>query len=153
MVLGEISVNQCKSNVYLLLFTITACFQLLLASAVIYGYSSLLVIFKDLRLYRNECKGNLSNILAGNSSSSSLLGGYSGAMLSNITCPVRDQALNLPFAFGMIMMSIVKIPLGNLVDTIGAKSSQYIGWYYFYIFIYFLFFLYNLVRLKCGIPH
>ena len=140
MILGEITVHQCKSNVYLLLFTIAACFQLLLASGVIYGYSSLLVIFKDLRLYQNECKGNLSNILAGNSSSSSsLLGGNSGAMLSNITCPARDQALNLPFAFGMILLHTVKIPLGNLVDTIGAKSCQYIGWYYLYTFIFFFF--------------
>ena len=141
MNLGEISVHQCKSNVYIFLFMTSACLQLVISSATIYGYSSLLVIFKNLGLYQDLCQDfidittNLSTTAAtgglNSSTSSPLLFVTSFAAnngSSSVTCQARDKALNLPFAFGMIFVSFVKIPLGNLIDTIGAKASQYIGW-------------------------
>ena len=138
MIVGEISVHQCKSKVFLFLFMTSACFQLIIASAAIYGYSSLLIIFKNLGLYRDLCQ--VFNDLSSNSSTAAATGdgGINSSTSSpllltsngnrSITCSARDKALNLPFAFGMIFISLMKIPLGNLIDTIGAKASQYIGW-------------------------
>ena len=125
MALGEITVQQCKSKVYLTIFSIVACFQMILASAVIYGYASLLVVFKDLELYKSLCHDFTSN---GNSTGNDTL---TSVVLNNedvLSCPARDKALNLPFAVAIILSSFIKIPLGKLVDTFGAKSSQYFGW-------------------------
>ena len=128
MALGEITVQQCKSTLYLALFSFVACNQMILSAGVIYGYASLLVIFKDMKLYNRECNGasKLSN------STSSLAFGNStgGEVIINEDsfCPAQDKSLNLPFAIGVILKSLVKFPLGNLVDTFGAKSSQYLGW-------------------------
>lgn len=81
-------------------------------SAILYGYSSLLVIFKDMKIYQQLCREspvkNSTGIPFG--------------------CNEQDKALNLPFAFGSIFQCLVKIFLGNIIDRIGAKSSQYVAW-------------------------
>ena len=131
MALGEITVQQCKSTVYLTIFSMVACFQMVLTASVIYGYSSLLVVFKDLKLYRSLCEEFTPTI--GNSTGTDAL---TSAVLNNedfLSCPARDKALNLPFAVGIILTCVIKIPLGSLVDFFGAKSSQYFGWYVLYI--------------------
>ena len=130
MALGEITVHQCKSTLYLALFSFVACFQMILSTAVIYGYASLLVIFKDMKLYQSECNEG-SEIF--NSTGTLTFGNSTGSEViidedNDLFCTARDKSLNLPFAMGMILQSLVKIPLGNLVDTFGAKSSQYLGW-------------------------
>ena len=135
MALGEITVQQCKSSSYLALFSAVACFQMILTTAVMYGYASLLVVFKDLKLYQSECAASevtttphlFNSTINGNSST----GGNSVIYgdTDDLFCPARDKSLNLPFAIGMVLQSVVKIPIGNLVDTFGAKSSQYLGWY------------------------
>ena len=134
MALGEITVQQCKSTLYLTLFSAVACFQMILATAVMYGYASLLVVFKDLRLYQSECDLSESAHLF-NSTAISSPNYYGNSTTGGVVvenddffCPARDKSLNLPFAIGMILQSVVKIPLGNLVDTFGAISSQYLGW-------------------------
>ena len=128
MSLGEITVQQCKSTLYLALFSFVACFQMILTTGVIYGYASLLVIFKDMKLYQSECNAgselfNSTGILTFDNST----GGEVNEE-GNLFCPARDKSFNLPFAIAVIIQSLVKIPLGNLVDTFGAKSSQYLGW-------------------------
>ena len=128
MALGEITVQQCKSTFYLAVFSLVACLQMIMSTGLIYGYASLLVVFKEMKLYNSKCNGgselfNSAGTLAfGNSTG--------GEVITNgdSFCPARDTSLNLPFAVGVILQSLVKVPLGNFVDTFGAKSSQYLGW-------------------------
>ena len=121
---AEVTVQQCKQTKFLVVFSIVACLQVTLASSILFGFSSLLVIFKDLNLYRDKCLND--GTLSGSFNAST--GNEGGGKLPNLSCPDRDRALNLAFAIGMILHYVVKIPLGNLVDTFGAKSSQYLGW-------------------------
>ena len=128
MALGEITVHQCKSTLYLAVFSFVACFQMIMSAGLIYGYASLLVVFKDLKLYQSECNGG-SELF--NSTGTLTFGNSTGGEVNedgNLFCPARDKSLNLPFAIAVIIQCLVKIPLGNLVDTFGAKSSQYLGW-------------------------
>lgn len=119
MVLKQLNIHYFKEPAYRVAFIIVASIQVILASAPIFGYSSLLMIFKELRLYQELCDTSVyaMNITA------------NATIIDDVTrtCKEQDRALNLPFAFGMIVHYIVKIPLGTLVDTFGAKSSQYIG--------------------------
>ena len=128
MALGEITVQQCKSTLYLAVFSLVACLQMILTTGVIYGYASLLVIFKGMKLYNSKC--NRASKLS-NSTSTLAFGNSTGCEVTfneDSFCPAQDKSLNLPFAIGVILKSLVKFPLGNLVDTFGAKSSQYLGW-------------------------
>ena len=119
MLFGELSAHICVQRTYLTAFVIVAAFQVIISSSVIFGYSSLLVIFKDMKLYQNVCPEPIS-FTSSNVTEEEATG--------FVSCSAKERALNLPFAIGMILHFLVKIPLGSFIDNIGAKSSQYIGW-------------------------
>lgn len=109
-----------SNNTYLVLFYLAAMFQMFFMSCIIVGYSSLLVIFKKEGFYSYLCRGNIT---INNSSSS----------LSALGNPVPDGCLaqleryNLVFTVAVSSLNLVKLPVGNFVDLIGARSSQYVG--------------------------
>lgn len=111
-----------KKPFYLSSFFICAAVQVVLTSAPLFGYSSMLVIFKDLKLYHHVCM-NDEKIITENSTSHNFT-----TTPEIFSCNKQDKALNLPFAFGIILHTGVKVFIGYVVDYTGAKTSQYIGW-------------------------
>lgn len=122
MVFAELSAQTCKKKIFLTAFIIVAAFQIILSSSILFGFSSLLVVFKDLKLYEDTCKE--PSFTSSNFTDTK----FSNEEATWVSCSAREKALNLPFAVGMILHFLVKIPLGGFIDNIGAKSSQYIGW-------------------------
>lgn len=129
MVKVYIDICSYKNPVYLGAFFICIVIQVLLTSAPLFGYSSLLIIFKEMKFYQQLCptayKPWISNLTQFNLTNNDL----SSSTTNIISCDQQDKALNLPFAIGVILHSAVKVFIGRVIDYTGAKTSQYIGWY------------------------
>ena len=105
-------------NWYLGLVIFFAFLQILLTSAPLFGYSSLLVIFKRMDLYHQMCPN--SNSTSANST-----------MFTSTDydiCEAQEAALDLPFAFGAFLHNAVKVIIGNIIDRYGSRVCNLIGW-------------------------
>lgn len=110
--------SQFNKPWFLTLFLIIAIIQLFLASSAIYGYSSILVIFKKMKFYQSLCE---TKNLTGTRNKTV-------AVSETQTCNDQDKVLNLLFVLGWLFHNLVKLVTGPLVDRVGPQVSQYISW-------------------------
>lgn len=116
--------SQFNKPWFLTLFLIIAIIQLFLASSPIFGYSSILVIFKRMNFYHYLCETR--NFTASQNETV--------VVSDNQTCNDQDKALNLLFVFGWLFHNMVKLGAGPLVDRIGPQISQYIACVFLLLF-------------------
>lgn len=110
---------------FLTLFTVIATVQIFLTSGLIFGYSSILAVFKRMKFYHSLCDTNATLPLNKSIEVSELQ-----------TCNERDRALNLLFVVGLMLHTFFKFPLGVLVDRVGAQICQILAWYVlFYLLV------------------
>ncbi|XP_057315821.1 large neutral amino acids transporter small subunit 4-like [Hydractinia symbiolongicarpus] len=116
--------SQFNKPWFLTLFLIIAIIQLFLASSAIYGYSSILVIFKKMKFYQYLCE---TKNLTGSPNKTVVVS-------ETLTCNDQDKALNLLFVLGWLFHNLVKLVTGPLVDRVGPQVSQYISCVFLLLF-------------------
>ena len=112
--MGIVTCAEIKKTCGLIIFVTACCFENFLVAAPIYGYSSLLEIFKTLKLYHHLC---------GTADSSAFQ-----EQNYQTSCNKQDLSLNSIFIFGIFFHFGLKFPIGVCVDRFGPQLCQYAGW-------------------------
>ena len=121
------------NKLYLTLYFVSAMMLMFLMSAQIFGYSSLLVIFKEKHFFGYLCENsskwhaNVTRHQLPNISSPRLTLLMQGTQEN--TCLPQLERLNLLYVVGVLMFNFGKLPAGNLIDIIGPKVCCFIGRY------------------------
>ncbi|XP_065662075.1 equilibrative nucleobase transporter 1 isoform X3 [Hydra vulgaris] len=115
-----LSESDFKKPFVLILFLIACCLENFIVGAPVYGYSSMLEIFKASKFFHHLCGITNTTLTTRNNFEK--------------TCEKQDLALNWVFISGMFFHSILKFPIGYCVDRFGPQLCQYVGCFFLALF-------------------
>ena len=120
-----------RSRFFAVVFFIASLFQILLCGGVIYGWATVVNVFKKERFFYYLCDDKISNNI-GNSS----LGLRNGSSLSNSSssdsfseCAMQRERLNLIFMVAVFSVAGLNVPVGIFLDKFGPKATMMIAWW------------------------
>ena len=112
---------------------VTLCFlECLLLSGFIFGWSSLVYVYKELGYFSSYCSNHTANVLNQDSSlSGDVINGFNLTSTSGPEsrgeCHQQDAALDLVFTIATVGSALCTLPLGAVIDRFGVNIGRVIS--------------------------
>ncbi len=105
---------------------VTLCFlECLLLSGFLFGWSSLVYVFKELDYFQKYCSTSSNFSVAKNASGSSFIkAGNNVTIHDNVGCHEQDAALDLIFTVATVGSMLLNLPLGAIIDRYGITVGR-----------------------------
>lgn len=127
-----------NSSFYLLVFFAFALFETLLCSGIVYGWASIVIVFKMEYFFMGLCKDwekkNSTTSKSFVSKNTFLTENYtivgSAVVVGDNTlpgCPEQDARLNLIFTVSLFCLCGIKFPAGVFIDKCGPRIARTVG--------------------------